>query len=158
MTSLPPTLTHTASIPDLVGDHHNLAKDEKTGKEVHVYAISGPPVFGSAPSASAAAGRHNFNTQWNYFGVTWILNGYVDLSTLKIDATFSVHIPIIGTHQIAGVNGNLKEGVKVSFALNHVLSGSAKFYLKNKWLYLDLDAKVFGHNESISFHLIPLPI
>lgn len=85
------------------------------------------------------------------------LNGYVDLSTLKIDATFSVHIPIIGTHQIAGVNGNLKEGVKVSFALSHVLSGSAKFYLKNKWLFLDLDAKVFGHNESISFHLIPLP-
>lgn len=90
---------------------------------------------------------------WSYYQ----LNGFTDLSTLKCNATLSDHIPIIGTHQIAGVNGNLKDGITVSFSLSSVLSGSAKFYLNNKWIYVELDAKVFGHNESISFHLIPLP-
>lgn len=85
------------------------------------------------------------------------LNGFTDLSTLKFDATLSDHIPIIGTHQIAEVKGDLKGGITVKFNLDKVLSGSATFTLKDKWLYVELNAKVFGREEKITFHLIPIP-
>ncbi|KAH9965704.1 hypothetical protein BJV74DRAFT_799580 [Russula compacta] len=162
MTNLPPTLPHpaTAAPSDLVDNHHNVAKDPNTGKEVHVYAISGPPVFNnktSSVSAPAPTTQHNFNIQFNYFGITWILNGFIDLSTQKFDATLSDHIPIVGTHKLTEVTGNLKDGITVYYKIEKVLGGKGRFYLKDKWIYVDLEAEVFGRQEAISFHLIPLP-
>ncbi|KAH9959369.1 hypothetical protein BJV74DRAFT_788840, partial [Russula compacta] len=86
------------------------------------------------------------------------LKGSINLSTLSISATFSVRVPILGTFTLANLNGNLNDGVSVTFGVSGILSGTAKFYVKDKWLYVDLSATVFGTTYGpISIGLIPLP-
>ncbi|EIW74806.1 hypothetical protein CONPUDRAFT_66572, partial [Coniophora puteana RWD-64-598 SS2] len=86
------------------------------------------------------------------------LKGSVNLTSLQIDASFSVRIPIIGTFQLASFQGNLIEGVKFTFGISGILSGEARVYLKDKWLWLDLSATVFGSKYGpLSIKLIPLP-
>ncbi|KAI0293862.1 hypothetical protein B0F90DRAFT_1642157 [Multifurca ochricompacta] len=85
------------------------------------------------------------------------LKGYVDKSTLEIDAAFSVKVPIIGSFQLAQVKGNLQDGVKVTFGVS-ILHGDARFYYSAGWIYLDLSATVFGTVYGpLTIKLIPLP-
>ncbi|KAI0263224.1 hypothetical protein BC834DRAFT_971496 [Gloeopeniophorella convolvens] len=135
-----------------VEGHHRVSQEGKNGELVHVYAIAGPPVFGGDP------GRWDFDIEFPIWGVTFILKGYVDLTTLEIDATFSVRIPIIGTFKLAEVKGNLKDGVSVSFGISGILSGKATFYVRDGWIWVDLSAEIFGTTYGpVSIKLIPLP-
>ncbi|KAI0295583.1 hypothetical protein B0F90DRAFT_1143885 [Multifurca ochricompacta] len=135
----------------LVG-HHNSYEHEKTGELIHVYAIAGPPVY-----AEGDSDRIDFDIEVPLWGVTWILKGYVEKSTLEIDAAFSVKIPIIGTYQLAKVKGNITDGVKVTFGVS-VVRGDARFYYSNGWIYVDLSATVFGKVYGrVTIKLIPLP-
>ncbi|KAH9970068.1 hypothetical protein BJV74DRAFT_264428 [Russula compacta] len=141
-----------ADVPLLLEGHHSEVIDEVSNKDtVHVFAITGAPTF------DAAGKKWDFHIEFSFLGLVWILQGWIDLTTLAISATLSVRIPIVGTHQIASVNGSLKSGITVSFGVPKVLSGSAKFYAKDKWLYVDLSATVFGKKGSITIKLIPIP-
>ncbi|KAH9961178.1 hypothetical protein BJV74DRAFT_799846 [Russula compacta] len=141
-----------ADVPALLEGHHSEVTDEVSKKDtVHVFAITGAPTFGTLGK------KWDFHIEFSFLGVVWILKGWIDLTTLAISATLSVRIPIIGTHQIASVNGNLQNGVTVTFGIPGILSGSAKFYAKNKWLYVDLSVTVFGKKGSITIKLIPIP-
>ncbi|KAI0294063.1 hypothetical protein B0F90DRAFT_1928022 [Multifurca ochricompacta] len=71
--------------PQWPAGHHNSYEHEKTGQLIHVYAIAGPPVY-----AEGDSDRIDFDIE---------LKGYVEKSTLEINAAFSVKIPIIGTYQ-----------------------------------------------------------
>ncbi|KAJ7034615.1 hypothetical protein C8F04DRAFT_956267, partial [Mycena alexandri] len=84
------------------------------------------------------------------------LNGYID-AALALKAVLSVRIPILGTLQLSNVNGNLADGIAVTFN-TAVVNGNAKFYISNKWLYINLSAVVFGQAHGpMDFQLIPLP-
>ncbi|KAH9996390.1 hypothetical protein BJV74DRAFT_883678 [Russula compacta] len=140
-------------IPELVDRHHNEHVDEKTGQVIHVFAVAGPPPFG----ASSAAGEWDFNIQFSVLGLTFKLSGSVNLSTLSVSASLSIHLPFIGDVTLASVNGNLKDGVSVTFGVSGVVSGKARFYLKGKELWVDLTATIFGHSTTVSIKLITLP-
>ncbi|KAJ6569021.1 hypothetical protein B0H19DRAFT_937888 [Mycena capillaripes] len=74
-----------------------------------------------------------------------------------MSATLSVRVPIVGTLQLADVTGNLADGIPVTFG-TPVVTGNAKFYISNKWLYINLSAVVFGvAHGPLDFQLIPLP-
>ncbi|KAI0741035.1 hypothetical protein C8Q76DRAFT_822774 [Earliella scabrosa] len=142
----------TVDLPKLLEGHHS-QHQARTGEIIHVYAIAGPPVFGDAKE-----NQWNFNIEIPLWGVTFILSGYVDLFSLAIDATFSVKIPIVGSIKLAEVKGNLRDGVTVNFGISGVLSGEARFYVNDRWLYVDLSATVFGtHHGPVTIRLIPLP-
>ena len=74
-----------------------------------------------------------------------------------IDATFSVRVPIFGEHNLSKVRGNLGDGVKITYGIRGVLSGTSRFYGKNKWLWVDMAATVFGTpHDLLSIKLIPI--
>ncbi|KAJ7772398.1 hypothetical protein B0H16DRAFT_1305251 [Mycena metata] len=78
-------------------------------------------------------------------------------AALAMNATLSVRIPILGTLQLSNVNGNLADGIAVTFSTS-VVNGNAKFYISNNWLYINLSAVVFGTAHGpMAFQLIPLP-
>ncbi|KAI0294057.1 hypothetical protein B0F90DRAFT_1670603 [Multifurca ochricompacta] len=146
------TYTFTPSLKQWLVGHHNSYEHEKTGKLIHVYAIADPPVY-----AEGDSDRIDFDIEVPLWAVTWILKGYVEKSILEIDAAFSVKIPIIGTYQLAKVNGNLTDRVKVTFGVS-VVHGDAKFYYSNGWIYVDLSATIFGKVYGrVTIKLIPLP-
>ncbi|KAH9962526.1 hypothetical protein BJV74DRAFT_990920 [Russula compacta] len=133
--------------------HHHAAKDTRSSQVVQVFAIAGHPVFGDERSS------YDFDIEFGFAGLTWILRGSINLSTLSISASFLVRIPLLGTITLASLNGSLLEGVSVTFGISGILSGTAKFYVRDKWLYVDLSATVFGSTYGpITIGLIPLPI
>lgn len=74
-----------------------------------------------------------------------------------MDATFAVRVPIIGEFTLGNVKGNLNDGIKITFGIA-ILSGSATFYVKDGWIWVDLSATVFGSEYGpISIKLLPLP-
>ncbi|KAH9970066.1 hypothetical protein BJV74DRAFT_799326 [Russula compacta] len=129
-----------ADVPALLEGHHHEVQDEVSKKDIiHVFAITGAPVFGTPERSGTFISS----------GASWDSSG---------SATLSVRIPIIGTFQIASVNGNLQHSVSVTFSIPSILSGSARFYLvNNKWLCVDLSATVFEKKGSITISLIPIP-
>lgn len=86
------------------------------------------------------------------------LKGCIETDTLVIAATLSVKIPIWGSVDLAQVHGSLNDGVSVNFGISGILSGTARVYLKSKFLWIDLSANVFGTaNGPITISLISLP-
>jgi len=86
------------------------------------------------------------------------LKGYIDLSSLAINAGLYVKIPLFPDIFLAGVAGNLKDGVTVSFNAVGVISGSARFYLKNTFdLWVHLQVSVFGQYFQGDFYLFTIP-
>ncbi|KAJ6601891.1 hypothetical protein DFH09DRAFT_1355155 [Mycena vulgaris] len=145
-----PLQTIVQDVDKLIDGHHYSSK-ASDGEEVHVYAVAGPPIFGSADP-----GRYDFNIEFPLWGVTWLLNGYMD-AALAMNATLSVRVPIMGTFQQTDVKGNLAAGIAVTFSTSMV-NGNAKFHISNKWLYINLSAVVFGAAHGpLDFQLIPLP-
>ncbi|KAJ7277113.1 hypothetical protein C8J57DRAFT_1308588 [Mycena rebaudengoi] len=137
-------------VNNLLEGRHQSSK-ASDGEEVHVFAIAGPPVFGSSDP-----GRYDFSVEVPLWGVTWILNGYMD-AKLAMNATFSVRVPIMGTFKLSDVKGNLADGIAVTFDIS-MLNGQAKFYISDKWLYINLSAVVFGQAHGpAAFGLFPLP-
>lgn len=87
------------------------------------------------------------------------MKGYIDLTTKEIDAALFVKIPLFPEIKLAEVKGNLQDGVTVSFSiLDGKISGSATFYIKDKWLWVKLSVTIFGKKYSGDWRLIPLPI
>jgi hypothetical protein len=85
------------------------------------------------------------------------LKGYIEADV--IDATFSVMFPLLPEITLAHVHGDLNKGVEVTFSIGSIVSGTARFYLKDKWLWLDLSAKVWGQPFGpVSIRLIPYPL
>ncbi|KAJ7111296.1 hypothetical protein C8R44DRAFT_883115 [Mycena epipterygia] len=60
------------------------------------------------------------------------LNGYMD-AKLAMNATFSAHVPILGTFKLTDVEGNLADGIAVTFNIS-MLNGNAKVYIFDKWV------------------------
>ncbi|KAH9966988.1 hypothetical protein BJV74DRAFT_954323 [Russula compacta] len=141
-------------VPTLIGGHHNLVKDAKSGQTVHVYAIGGSPVFGNPGK------RFDFYVEFNVNGVTFILTGYVDLSSSKltISATLSVRIGFL-VYTLATISGDLGSGssITISFNIAGVISGTLKIYFKDGWVWIDLTVTVYGTTVSVSIQLFPLP-
>ncbi|KAI0263223.1 hypothetical protein BC834DRAFT_323771 [Gloeopeniophorella convolvens] len=132
--------------------HHTVSRDGRNGEEVHVYAISGPPVFGEGRES-----RWDFDVETPIGGVIFILKGYIDLSTLEMDAILSARFPFTDL-TLAEVKGNLKDGIKVTFDIPRVISGSATFYVRDGWVWMDLSVTIFGKTyDPISVKLFPLP-
>ncbi|KAJ7085279.1 hypothetical protein C8R44DRAFT_594116, partial [Mycena epipterygia] len=76
---------------------------------------------------------------------------------LVMNATFSARVPILGTFKLTDVEGNLADGIAVTFNIS-MLNGNAKFYISDKWVYINLSAVVFGKAYGPSaFGLFPLP-
>ncbi|KAI0247199.1 hypothetical protein BJV78DRAFT_1085132, partial [Lactifluus subvellereus] len=66
------------------------------------------------------------------------LQGLIDLSTLIIDATLSIHLPILGTTRLISVKGPLTgNGVRVSFNIG-IVKGDARFYAVDRWLWVQM--------------------
>ncbi|KAI0263228.1 hypothetical protein BC834DRAFT_888118 [Gloeopeniophorella convolvens] len=75
-----------------------------------------------------------------------------------MDAFLSARFPLIENLPLAEVKGNLKDGIKVTFDISGILSGSATFYVRDGWVWIDLSATVFGTTYGpISVKLFPLP-
>ncbi|KAJ7277157.1 hypothetical protein C8J57DRAFT_1308669 [Mycena rebaudengoi] len=116
-------------------------------------AIAGPPVFGNSDP-----GRYDFHVEVPLWGVTWLLHGYTD-AKLAMNATFSIRLPFVGTTQLANLKGNLADGITLIFDIKILSNGKAKFYISDKWLYLNLSATVYGKAHGpTAFGLFPLPL
>jgi len=140
-------VTDTA-LDDFAKGHHSTHQTDT--ELIHVYAIAGKPVFTDHD-------HWDFDVQVPWAGGVWKLKGYIDLKTTEIDANFSVKFPIIPEIRLAHVKGNLTQGVQVTFSIGSIVSGTAKFYIKDKHLWVDLSAKVWGHQYGpISIKLIPI--
>ncbi|KAI0263240.1 hypothetical protein BC834DRAFT_888187, partial [Gloeopeniophorella convolvens] len=74
-----------------------------------------------------------------------------------MDAFLSAKSPF-GELRLAEVKGNLKDGIKVTFDIPGILSGTATFYVRDGWVWIDLSVTVFGKTYGpISVKLLPLP-
>jgi len=141
----------------LLGRHHRVQRDEKSGKEVHVFAIAGPPVFETGDDDDSA-NAYDFNINIPVGPVVFILTGTIDSSTLTIQATFKVQVPFFGTYTLGQIDGNLNTGVSLQFGISGIVSGTVKFYAKGGWLWMDLSATILGSKYGpLSVQLIPLP-
>jgi len=144
-------------LEDWLPAHHN-----EPMEGVHVFAVGGGSMFGEPETAP----RFDFDVQFNVHGVTLIvctnfysknvscvrvdpisrqLKGYIDLGNWTIDAGLYVRIPLFPDIFLARVAGNLKDGVTVGFNVVGIISGSARFYVKNTWeLWVHLEVSIFG--------------
>jgi len=150
--------SNAAASPEvLLGRHHRVHRDEKSGKEVHIFAIGGPPVF-ETDDDDDSANAYDFNISIPVGPVVFILTGTINTITLSIQATFKVQIPFLGTYTLGQINGNLITGIILKFGISGIVSGTAKFYAKGGWLWMDLSASILGSSYGpLSVQLIPIP-
>ncbi|KAJ7624777.1 hypothetical protein FB45DRAFT_86758 [Roridomyces roridus] len=93
--------------------------------------------------------RLGIDIQLPLWDFTWILKGWIDRSTLEMEATFSIKVASRSPYPLAQVKGNLKRGIPISFGIRHIVSGKANFYLTGDWssglwLNVALSASAFG--------------
>jgi len=158
--SLPKSLANVerqaANLSLPLGRHHRVVRDEKSGKEVHVFAIAGPPVFETDDDDSANA--YDFNINIPIGPVIFYLTGSINTSTLTIGSIFSVQVPFYGTYTLGWLGGSLITSVFFSFKVSGILVGAVKVYSKNGWLWMDVDVSIFGTEYGpMSLQLIPIP-
>ncbi|KAI0741042.1 hypothetical protein C8Q76DRAFT_666944 [Earliella scabrosa] len=141
-------------LPRLLEGHHRQSTTS-SGEIIHVFAITGAPVFGSDQTAKLTP-----LIEIPLWGLVFILRGTISRpasGTFTIDATFSVRIPIFGEHNLSKVRGSLDDGVDITWGISGVLSGTSRFYGRGTWLWVDIAATVFGHtHDLLSMALIPL--
>ncbi|KAJ6571340.1 hypothetical protein B0H19DRAFT_935621 [Mycena capillaripes] len=76
---------------------------------------------------------------------------------LAMDAAFYAKVPILPMLKLTEVKGNLADGIAVAFN-NSLVNGKARFYISDKWVYINLSATVFGKAHGpLDFELFPLP-
>jgi hypothetical protein len=77
---------------------------------------------------------------------------------MAIDAGLYAKIPLFPEIQLARVQGNLRDGVTVSFNAAGIISGSARFYLQDTWeLWVHLSVSIFGKEWDGDFYLLTIP-
>ncbi|KAI0704130.1 hypothetical protein C8Q76DRAFT_220736 [Earliella scabrosa] len=126
--------------------HHHSEQHVYGEEKIHVYAIAGQQSFGSSSGSELT-----IIAQTPLWGVIFGIQGTIDKISHKIDAALSVHIPIFGMFPLADVKGDLNDGgVKTGFGAS-MLNGEARFFMVEKWVCLDLSAKVYDtdHNSVI---------
>ncbi|KAH9970661.1 hypothetical protein BJV74DRAFT_889532 [Russula compacta] len=139
-------------LPHLIGGHHNLVKDAKSGEDIHVYAITGPPVFGG-PSE-----RIDFYIQWTHRGVTYTLYGYIDYSKSKVEicvtltASFGPFTYTLVTICVDFSGGSITVKIDV-----RGITGTLKIFIKDGWLWIELCVTIGDTTTCIIINLIPLP-
>jgi len=112
----------------------------------------------AATTTAEATQPYDFDVEFGLGGVTFIERGSVDPATCNISSTLSARIPIVGTFQLANLNGNLVDGVTSTFGISGVLSGTIKDYYNNGYLTADITATIFGSAYGpTTIKLLPLP-
>ncbi|KAJ7624781.1 hypothetical protein FB45DRAFT_924200 [Roridomyces roridus] len=131
-------------------DHLSIDLSEWIAGQETYYESSDAPVVGSTVTEehiqASAVPDHLNPSHWSIdiqlplWDFTWILKGWIDRSTLQMEATFSVKITsrslsyLNSTYPLARVKENLKNGIPISFGIWGIVSGKARFYLSGGWL------------------------
>ncbi|KAI0247193.1 hypothetical protein BJV78DRAFT_951763 [Lactifluus subvellereus] len=123
--------------------HHHIVHglEAGDGDPVHVFAQANGPIFGHSK-------WWHFTVHWLFWSFSWGLQGLIDLSTLIIDATLSIHLPILGTTRLISVKGPLTgNGVRVSFNIG-IVKGDARFYAVDRWLWVQMTVTELVHRPT----------
>jgi len=132
--------------------HHRVEDKERTnGDEIHVFAVEHGDVFGADSTIK------HWEISFHLGPLTIKVVVELDLAKKTLSITVYGKLPFLPEFKIASGSGSIQNGITLKFNLK-VIQGEFRFYVKDKWLWLDYNVKVLGKQWKGTLKLIPLPI
>ncbi|KAL4242845.1 hypothetical protein ABKN59_011266 [Abortiporus biennis] len=99
----------------------------------------------------AAAGGNLIDVGFGPFRIIAKIDG------MSISGEIGINIPILGYKKLAGISGDLVNGVQAGFDLWGIASGSIRIFLQGKNVMCELKASALGHTWNTTFKIFTLP-
>ncbi|KAL4247799.1 hypothetical protein ABKN59_007114 [Abortiporus biennis] len=99
----------------------------------------------------AAAGGNLIDVGFGPFRIIAKIDG------MSISGEIGINIPLLGYKKLAGISGDLVNGVQAGFDLWGIASGSIRIFLQGKNVMCELKASALGKTWNTTFKIFTLP-